>query len=431
MFLFAEKVGQLFAVAVVNIVVLRELGPGAFGYLGAATAILAILLPLSNFGQVMVLRELSTASGSGTFANVVKFGLSLTMIGSIVGAAGMVLAAWVVPEGVTRHLLLILSLAFIARPLWGYDAWYRATGANYRAAIMRLIGVYTSGAGRLVVALTTQSLTLLALFVVFENLLTGVLFAVDYAKSRSSETVVRMTRSKKQDLVAASFPMLLSSFAVMVYMRVDQPMLLAFSGSAQVGLYSAAANLSDALSFLPTVISALSMPVLFGLHRSRRADFVANIRYVMGVSAGLGYIVMIVGIAVADPLIHFLYGGGYSESVLLLQVLLCSVPFVFSGVIQSIWIAAARLQNYQLAYTVLAAFLNVCMNFLLIPIYGALGAACTTVFAHATASILGNLLFRETRPIVAVQMRALRPVFAVCCVWSFIRTGGDISRMGP
>ncbi|MEX5300223.1 flippase [Kocuria sp. CPCC 205292] len=417
-YLFVEKVGQLLAVAVVNVVLLRELGPSIYGYLGAATSILAIAMPLSTLGHVPVVRSLSSAQKrSGVSRGIVSFGVRLTILGCVLGATVMLTVALLAPAGETRNLIAILSFSFLARPFWGFDAWYKARSLNHRAAVIRLSGILISGIGRLIIAVTTESLWALAVFVVLEHAITGILFAIDYRRTREPFKKVRANHTIRKDIIRSSVPMFFSSLAVMLYMRADQPMLLYMTDSAQVGLYSAAANLSDSLAFIPTIVSTLFMPAAFKLYEISHDRFFARMRFVLGLISGIGYIIVICGWFASPFVIALLYGEAYNPSAELLQILLFSVPFVFVGVIQGIWVAAARLHRFQLIFACLAAFINIGLNFYLIPIFGATGAACSTVLAHATASCLGNFLFKETRPIAKTQLRALDPFYATQCVY--------------
>lgn len=425
-FLVGEKVGQLIAVAVVNVVVLRQLGPQTAGFLSAATAALAIALPLSNFGQVPVLRELATDQAHRATANgLVRFGVVLGIFGSLLGAGLLFLFGTLMPTGPTQGLILVLSGAFLARPLWSVDAWYKASGFNSRAAVIRVVGVYVGALGRVFIALTSQSLVGLALFIVAENVVSGLLFLADYFRKRPRVKRSALSSPVRRRVIVSSIPMLISGLATLLYMRVDQPMLLYLADSREVGLYSAAANLSDAVSFVPVVLSAIVSASAFKLYVLQGDFFSIYMRRLMGLAAGFAYIIATFGIALSGPVVRVLYGSEYDSSSVLLQILLCAVPFIFVGVIHNIWVVASNLQYYQLCFTITAAVINIVANVFLIPHFGALGAAWSTVFSHMFANIVGNALFSPTRVIMMAEFRALDPRFALRMVWLFLKSGGN------
>ena len=93
---------------------------------------------------------------------------------------------------------------------------------------------------------------------------------------------------------------------------------------------------------------------------------------------------LIAGFTVLSPSISFWFlGDGYIEVPLLLQIML--VRFVLSGMGEilsnQIFIVIGK-EKYSTIGTTVAAVTNVCLNFVLIPILGAVGAAITTAVSE-------------------------------------------------
>ena len=63
------------------------------------------------------------------------------------------------------------------------------------------------------------------------------------------------------------------------------------------------------------------------------------------------------------------------------------------GVMQSIWILNERKNTLSLTKTVIGAVTNIGMNLVLIPKYGAFGAALATVVSQSVSAVFSNLLF--------------------------------------
>lgn len=426
-FLVLERIGQLLAISVVNVVVLRQLGPDTYGYLGAATAVLAIVLPMSNFGQVPVLRALSIERAHQNVSRgLVRYGVVLGFVGSLVGASCMLMSVFLFPPGITQSLIILLSAVFLGRPFWALDAWYKANGLNDRAAIIRLIGIFVGAIGRVIVVLTSESLIGLAVFIIIEHFVIGILFVIDYTACRPRVAREQISPESRKSLCLASIPMLASGFAVLIYMRIDQPMLLVLSGSGEVGLYSAAANLSDAVSFMPVVLAAMTSAAAFKIHADGNEAFSRYMLRLSGLATGIAYIVSAFGILLAGPLVRVLYGETYNESAFMLQILLLSAPFIFLGVVGNVWIAAEGLQVVQLFCTFSVAILNVILNWYLIPFYGAFGAAWVTVISHLFANLIANSVHPSTRPIFRRQMQAISPLFAGRMLFAFVWGRGSL-----
>jgi PST family polysaccharide transporter len=79
------------------------------------------------------------------------------------------------------------------------------------------------------------------------------------------------------------------------------------------------------------------------------------------------------------------------------------------GVAITNWFVAEGRQGGLMLRSVLAAALNIVLNFGLIPAFGARGAALATLVSLTFAYVFANALFPSTRLLFRLQMRALLP----------------------
>jgi O-antigen/teichoic acid export membrane protein len=118
-----------------------------------------------------------------------------------------------------------------------------------------------------------------------------------------------------------------------------------------------------------------------------------------------------VEIVFAGPLVRRLFGADYAGSAAVLPVLALSELLIFADIVQNARFVATRLERRNLQLVVTAALTNVVANFLLIPEYGAVGAAAATLLAYGVR-IAGGLLPAETRPAARDALRVLLPAGA-------------------
>lgn len=408
--LFGEKIVSIGAVAAVNVVVLRSLGPTEYGYLSSATAILAIVLPLTLFGQSAIVKLL--VERSYATKSLARSAWIFSATGSVTALVILViLGLWVVPTR-SGSLVLILAVSLLARPWWSAaDAIFQAQRKNSISAAVRTAGSVTSSCLRLGIALSSGSLDLLAIALVSEHFIVAIGFGLLLRRQALVEPAPSMPGDgdSRRDIFALAWPQLAYGISVILFMRVDQPMLLWLSDPRTVGLYAAAANISDSASLLTTVLTTVLLPSLIALNQRNRRAFEARGQEAFLLSAGLGYLVTVFGVAFAGPAVRILYGPEYAETAKLLAILVCGCPFLFVGYLRVIWMLTDGLQREVLLSGLLALIVNVGLNIWLVPRYGAEAAATTTVIAHAVNGVFGNALFRRTRPIFRMQLRALNP----------------------
>jgi polysaccharide transporter, PST family len=201
--------------------------------------------------------------------------------------------------------------------------------------------------------------------------------------------------------------LVVAALSVVIYMRIDQIMLGALSTRAENGLYAVATSLSEVSYFIPVAVMTSLGPVLTGLHERDPDAFLLRLQQVFSLLAAGAYVAMIGSVVVARPLIGVLFGDRYAGTVLPFVILTVSIPFVFLGTAQNIWTILEGHQVLALVRACAGSVLNVGLNFLLLPRFGAVGAAITTVVANVTTSYAGNALSPTTWPILRLQSRAL------------------------
>ncbi|GEM_PF-6789151 len=192
-------------------------------------------------------------------------------------------------------------------------------------------------------------------------------------------------------LVRQAFPLFLSSFCIVIYLRVDQLFLNAYFGKTEVGIYAAAVNLSQPFSVFALAFMAAMAPMLMRFmdqpHRFERL-YHDSFRLMNSVAIPLA----VMGTLLSDHLIRILYHSGYSESSLPFAILLWGNVFVFMGVVNNKLLIIGGRQSLDLVFTSVSLTVNLILNFVMIPRYGIPGAAIASVIAYATGPILGYFI---------------------------------------
>lgn len=183
----------------------------------------------------------------------------------------------------------------------------------------------------------------------------------------------------------------ITTFAAMyIFFELDSIMIAYYHGVKLTGAYNAAIQLVKYLSRVVTPLGMVLGPTFLKL-KNERPEKVSSL-----VQRSLNYVLLIfvpISILIAlipGPILRFLYGGQYltaasSFRIMSLFALTLSLGTVFGPIIDYLGLAGTRAK-----YMLVAVTANVGLNFLLIPKYGAIGAALATAFTH-TPYILGNL----------------------------------------
>ena len=187
-----------------------------------------------------------------------------------------------------------------------------------------------------------------------------------------------------------------------VYIMLDTAMLGFLSGDVEVGYYSAATKLNKMVLGILTAVTAVLLPRLSRYAEKKdESSFDLLVEKAMCVVVLLGLPCSVGVILLAEPLVLLFSGNAYLPAVLPMQVI---SPIILIISVASLtgtqMLPAMNKEKIALASYCLGAVTNVTMNYLLIPRYGALGAAIGTVGAEAMVTgfqiiILGRSLLKK------------------------------------
>ena len=180
-------------------------------------------------------------------------------------------------------------------------------------------------------------------------------------------------------------------------MQIDKVLLGELQSVHEVGLYAVASQLSSIWNIFPLVLGASLAPTMTRLYAQDRPGYFMRQRQIYTL---VTYVSLIIGILIsifADVLVNLLFGDQYAEAAPLLAINVWVALFVFHVSMRSRSFLIEGKQHYiaMLALFTLAA--NVLLNLLLIPRFGAVGAACASLLAWFMCAGLFPLFWNVTR----------------------------------
>ena len=208
-------------------------------------------------------------------------------------------------------------------------------------------------------------------------------------------------------LIRLALPLGIAAFATAVYYSADSLLLGLTRSSGEVGIYAAAYRIVLAGLALPVIVHGVALPVIA---KTLDTDPEATHRVVRGLSGWLMLMAFPAAAAVtllAPGLIELIYGEPFAPSAIPLAILVWSLVTVSANVPFAVLVLASRRDRAYLGVTVLGALVNVTLNLFLIPAYGYVGAAFTTLAAEIT--VLASFVWL-TRPLSVMTLRRTIPV---------------------
>ncbi len=415
--LVAESVLRLGLTAVVAFWIARSLGPEQFGMLNFASALMAIFLAAAGLGMdVPVIVRLSRQREA---AHILGSAIGLRLVAAVLACAAMALVGLGL-HGDDPHALavvLIVSLALLGYAPSVFDLWFKAEVQAGPPAAARLLVTLLASAAKVGCLTWGWGLIGLAWTVVFEAVAHSVLLWLAWRRVAGARRVApHFDRAEARALLKESAPYLAATLATVLAMKIDVVLLGALSSHLATGQYSLVQKLSEVLCIVPVALIDSAFPWLV-----RRAALVPGAasqgQLLFDLAAASAMLAAVAGVLLAAPLIELAFGAAYAQAVPLFQLHAWTCVGIALHTARHRWLATENLQRHSLTLALASAALSIGLNTVLIPVWGAMGAAIAALLAWFVAGMLMSFAIPALREIGVMQCRALWPWARLWRVW--------------
>ena len=408
--LLADRVLRMALAVLVGAWVARYLGPGRYGELAYAIALLGFVQPAVALGlEAIVVRDI--AQEPARAGQILGTAFRLRLGAGLIGWVGvMAMAACLRPDDATAIALVgIIGLGLILQSSDVVDLWFQSQMRSKLTVLSRVVAYCTASGIKVGLILADAPLWTFAGALLADFLLASVALAFTYRWAPSAGRW-RWDAGTARVLLKESWPFMLAGLSVAAYMRIDQLLLRELSDERQLGLYSAILPLSQALHVLPLTICSSLYPRMATLRRENPDAYARRMLQLFTLMAWSGMAVGAVVSLCAPWLVAVLLGPGFSEAVPILRWHALTNVFVFLGVAQSVMIVNDGTSRISLIKTLSGAVASVALNLLLVPRWGAVGAAWAAVGAYGAAAVLTNAFVAPKA--LSMQLKAFWPFHA-------------------
>lgn len=193
-------------------------------------------------------------------------------------------------------------------------------------------------------------------------------------------------------ILKQSAPFALLVLLMASYNRIDPILLRQLAGDADAGIYAGAFRLLDAVTMVAYLVSVALLPVFSRLCREDSGQIGNTVRLVFW-----PMMLFAIGVAVASaiwavPLMELLYPGRGAQYVPVFRVIIFGlVPIGLTYIFGTLLTAGGRLRQLNL-FAAISLVLNVVVNLLLIPRFGAVGSAWASLTAQSFMALTQLLL---------------------------------------
>lgn len=383
------------------VLLLRYLSVDDFGRYATVMALIGIVAGVTDAGLTAVgSREMAVEPpGAGRvrlLSNLVTLRLATTTLGvaAAVGVAAAlgyddVLVAGTALAGL--GILLLSAQTMMTLPLWVELRIVALTAFEVARNALTLVGI---------ALLVAFGASLLPFFVVPIGVGLVVLAVTPAAIGWSSGIRPGFDRAVLVRLFRETLPLAAAVVMSVVYVRLLVILTSLLASSQETGLFATAFRIFEVLLSAPALLLAVALPILSVAGAEDDARLRFGLQRMTEVALATVVPLVIVLVVTAEAVLALLGGSAYVEAAPVLRVQVLALLAVFLAQTWQLGLIAMRRQRDVAAANAAALAIVFAGGLLLIPRFGAVGAAWTAVAAETVlAALMLLFLVRDGRKV--------------------------------
>ncbi|QRR03400.1 flippase [Dyadobacter sandarakinus] len=405
-----DKVFKLVVGLVVGIWVARYLGPTQWGELNFVNAFVTIMIAIAKLGLdgFLVKEFLQHPEDKNAI-----LGTSFTTRLLISPILIIAVALYFYYSGLDTHyywLLAFLSLNVLITPFDLIDLDFQSKLQSKLTVISKNVAYVLGAFVRVYFLIAGKSLIWFAAAMGIEAVLSYFLLTLFYQKENNI-FAWKFSFNLVKRLLSKGWPFTIASLAIVIYIRIDQIMVGSMVGEEELGLFSSAIKISDIFTFLPMAVAGSYLPSLMAARSRSWDEFITKMQNFLNWMARISILTALLISLFSDVIIRQLYGEEYMLASPILIIHIWSLVPIFLGVSTTQYLVIENLQKFSLYRTLIGLVTNLSLNFIMIPAYGAYGAAIAATISQLVASVFSMSLFPKTRKLFGMQMKSVLMIF--------------------
>ncbi len=392
---------------VIGLVTARYLGPSNYGLINYAAAYATFFTAFCTLGinSVIVKNFIDFPSEEG---ETIGTTLILRLISSVLSLCTIVGVVSIVDkdEPITLAVVALYSLSLIFHIFDTFNYWLQSKLLSKYYAIATLVAYVLTSLYRVVLLILGRSVEWFAVANSIDYFIVALLLWMFYKLNHGPK--LKFSIKKAKELLSVSCSYILSGLMVAVYGATDKLMLKQMLDENSVGYYALALSISTMWTFVLSAIIDSMKPTIMRYHNTDKALYKQSNRKLYSIIFYLSMFVSLCITIVAPVFIKIVYGKDYLPAVEPLRVVVWYVAFSYLGVARDTWIVCERKQKYLKYLYVGSALMNVLLNALMIPAFGASGAAIASLITQISTIFVLPLFIKSFKPNIKLMVDAVR-----------------------
>lgn len=395
--IIAEKVAQMLISLVVSLLTARYLGPSNYGLINYATSFTAFFAAFCTLGiNSLLVKELVDRPEKE--GEVLGTALLLRAVSSLLSALSIVAIVSIIDrdEPTTIWVVALCTVGLLFKVGEVFTYWFQRHLKSKYPAMIAFVAYSVASAYRVVLMVSGSDVTWFAIATSVDYICVAILLLVFYKKCGGQKLGFSWNYGK--ELLSRSKHFILSGLMVAIYGQTDKLMLKQMLDVTQTGFYATATAINTMWCFvLGAVIDSVNPGIMEAFRSGDRQLFEKRNRQMYAIVFYVSMVVALLFNIFAELIIYILYGKAYMPAAMPLRIVSWYTAFSYLGVARNSWIVSKNKQKYLTPLYIAAAVCNVCLTWLMIPLWGASGAAVASLVAQVLTGFALPFFIKELR----------------------------------
>lgn len=402
------RVAQSVLSMVVTILTARFLGPSNYGIINYAASIVAFFVPFMQVGLNFILVQ-AVIQNDDREGEVMGTALAMSLASGVLSVIGVFAFVMVANynDPTTIIVCVLYSLLLIFQALEHFQYWFQAKLLSKYTSITMLVAYFVVSAYKIYLLLTGKSVYWFAVsqaldYAIIAFALFAIFNKVSGVKLSFSKEMAKKMFDKGKHYI---FPTLM----VTLYANIGKVMLTLMTDEAICGFYSAAVMCVGMATFVYNAIIESVRPVILEAKKKGDESYKKMLTALYSFIIYLALLESIFLTIFPKLIVNILYGADYAATIPLLRVLAWYLIFSYIGLVRNVWILAEEKEKHLWKINLGGAIVNLVLNFILIPILGAMGSAITALITQIFTNVIMGYLIKPIRENNTLMIKSLNP----------------------
>jgi len=358
---------------IIYTILARKIGPESFGLFSSALATITIFSLLAGFGVSKVWLKLFGKEGWGG-TRWVKPSLNFVVLTLVlISAVLLLLTLLEIHDNITRKLLLVLIFY-----IYGYISVELVCSKLQLEERYRELAFWQLSPNLL------RLLIIVGCFYILDISLLAI--EVGYIYALKGHELIENSLSKTpkiKEVFKEAWPFGLANLFAFIYVQSDIIMVKYIVGDIETGYYNVSYVILASILIIPTILfGKFLMPKYhrWANHNAKkfREIYLLSNKFMMF----SGMCIMLIVYFSSDFIIPLIFGEEYLPSISLMKTLSFTLPISFMAYSVGATLVTKSHMKTKVILMGIVALSNIFLNIILIPIYGAKGAAFATILSN-------------------------------------------------